>query len=931
MSGRSLFAMSAALMLLGCGATPQSTAPALNAIPQLKYDKYQLPNGLEVILVEDHRLPLVAVNLWYHVGPANERPGRTGFAHLFEHMMFQGSRHVGNDRHFSLLEAAGASDINGTTDFDRTNYFETLPSNQLELALWIESDRMGYLLDTLDQEKLTGQIDVVRNERRQSTENSPYGLAQEAVFHNLFPQAHPYHADVMGSHADIESAKLEDVRQFFSEYYRPNNASLAIVGDIDKVKVRGLIEKYFGPLAGGAPLPRATVVTPPITAERRVTVTDKVELPRVFMAWLTPAIYQPGDADADLLGVVLGGGKSSRLYKKLVYELRIAQDVDASQQSLALGSMFSIDATAKPGVSLQTLEKAIDEELEAVRREGPTAAELERARNTIESGIIRGLETLGGFGGVADRLNQYNHYLRDPGYLAADIERYRRATPGSVRTLAQSLTANSRVVVEAVAGDKVIDDVPRTQPKTRRAAPIRYAADDWRVTPPVAAAASTLALPTPQRFTLTNGLNVYLLEQHQLPVLAASLFVLRGSEANPPAQPGLSAFTADMLDEGTATRSTLQIAEAAAQIGATLGTASSSDSSSASISVLRKDAEAAFDLLADVTLRPAFAAAEVERVRSQRLTALLQQRDNPDVLAARVMARALYGDAHPYGSLELGTEASLRAISEADLRGFWQAGFAPGNAALVVAGDITAADLRALADRHFGQWTGTAAAVQLPAPLTVAARRILVVDKPGSPQTALRIGSVGVPRATPDFLPLEIMNTTLGGLFSSRINMNLREQHGYAYGAGSYFAYRRGPGPFAITSEVRTDATAQSVSEVLKEVQRMRRERVSGEELNLARDAYARSLPADFETSRSAVGSIAELYIYGLPLNYYATLPASIDQVTGADVQRVAVQHLDPDTMTVVAVGDRAKIMPALIKLKAGKVELRDTEGAPAK
>ena len=929
MAGRSLIAMSAAL-LLGCGSAPQSTAPALNAIPQLKYDKYQLPNGLEVILLEDHRLPLVAVNLWYHVGPANERPGRTGFAHLFEHMMFQGSRHVGNDQHFSLLEAAGASDINGTTDFDRTNYFETLPSNQLELALWIESDRMGYLPDTLDQEKLTGQIDVVRNERRQSVENSPYGLAQEAVFHQLYPQAHPYHADVMGSHADIESAKLEDVRQFFSEFYRPNNASLAIVGDIDKAKVRALVDKYFGPLPAGTPPAKTAVVTPPITAEHRVTVTDKVELPRVFMAWLTPSIYQPGDADADLLGVVLGGGKSSRLYKKLVYDLRIAQNVEASQQSLALGSMFSIDATTKPGVTLATLEKAIDEELDQVRREGPTTAELERARNTIESGIIRGLETLGGFGGVADRLNQYNHYLHDPGYLAADIGRYRQATPTSVRALAQTLTAGARVVVEAVPGDKVIADVPRTQPKTHRAAPIRNAADDWRVTQPAAAAASTLVLPTPQRFTLANGLNVYLLEQHQLPVLAANLVVLHGSEANPPARPGLSAFAADMLDEGTATRSALQIAQAAAQIGATLATGSSSDSSSASVSVLRKDADAAFDLLADVALRPAFAPAEIERVRSQRLTALLQQRDDPNVLAARVMARALYGDAHPYGSLELGTEGSLKAISQADLRGFWQDGFAPGNAALVVAGDVTAADLRALAEKHFGQWTGGAAPAQLPAPLTAAARRILVVDKPGSPQTALRIGAVGVPRATPDFVPLEIMNTTLGGLFSSRINMNLREQHGYAYGANSYFAYRRGPGPFVITSEVRTDATAQSVSEVLKEVQRMRREPISADELKLARDAYSRSLPAEFETSRSAVGSIAELYIYGLPLDYYTTLPASIDQVTDADVQRAAMRHLNPDTMTIVAVGDRGRIVPALRKLNVGKVELRDAEGAPA-
>src|SRR6266576_766189 len=324
------------------GAKPAAAKPAPLEVPQLKFEKYKLENGLEVILSEDHRLPMVAVNLWYHVGPANELPGRTGFAHLFEHMMFEGSRHVPGSSHFHYLEAAGASDINGTTDFDRTNYFETLPSNQLELALWLESDRMGYLYGKLDSERLTNQRDVVRNERHQSTENTPYGLVEEELYHQLFPKDHPYYADVIGSHRDIDAARIDDVRAFFRQYYTPNNASLTITGDIDPAQAKVWVEKYFGSIPAGPPVPKITATTPPITAEKRAKVTDQVELPRIYMGWITPPIFEPGDAESDLLAQILGGGKSSRLYKKLVYEMQIAQDVQVQNSNLRLGSVLEL-------------------------------------------------------------------------------------------------------------------------------------------------------------------------------------------------------------------------------------------------------------------------------------------------------------------------------------------------------------------------------------------------------------------------------------------------------------------------------------------------------------------------------------------------------------------------------------------------------------
>ncbi|HLL69919.1 MAG TPA: pitrilysin family protein [Pyrinomonadaceae bacterium] len=927
----------------GIGALAQTNNRAATSAqpmvaPRLDFEKYKLKNGLEVILLEDHRLPLVATNLWYHVGPANERPGLTGFAHLFEHMMFQGSKHVGDDVHFKLLEGAGASDINGTTDFDRTNYFETLPSNQLELALWLESDRMGFLLDTLDGEKLANQRDVVRNERRQG-ENSPYGLVEEAVYQNLFPKSHPYYASVIGSHADIESARLKDVREFFKTYYAPNNASLAIVGDIDKAKTKALVEKYFGPIAAGPPVPKLNVTTPPITSERRTVVTDQVELPRVYMAWLTDPIYKPGDAEADLLALILGGGKSSRLYKRLVYERQIAQDVGASQNSLILGSVFQIQATAKPGVKPEDLEKAINEELDAVRKEGVTADQLSRARNVIQTRIVQGLETLGGFGGVADRLNQYNHYLGDPAYLAKDLERYDKATPAALQKVAQEkLTNNARVVVYGVPGKKVVDDVPKTTEaeKSEAATPATsgnnaaaQADDAWRNQQPPAGAPSKLALPVPKSFKLANGLTVMLVEQHNLPVVAVTLNLLSGSEANPANKPGLASFMADMLDEGTTRRSALQIADDAAAIGSTLASRSSSDAAWVAARTLKKNADAAFDLVADVALRPAFEAKEIERVRNDRLTQILQQRDNPNVLASQIFNSEVYGTEHPYGYTELGTEQSIKTITREDMLKFWQAGYVPENAALVVAGDMNESELRALAEKHFGKWAGKATNVTRPNVRAANARHIVVVDKPGAPQTALRIGAVGVPRDNPDYVPIEVMNTGLGGLFSSRINMNLREKNGYTYGAGSFFQFRRGPGPFITATSVRTDVTAPAVREIFNEFERMRTADVSAEELKIAKDSFARSLPGLFETTGQAAASIGQLFIYNLPLDYYRTLPAKIDAMTVADVRRVAEKYLRPESMVIVAVGDRSKIEPELLKLNLGKLETRGLDGKP--
>jgi zinc protease len=653
------------------------------------------------------------------------------------------------------------------------------------------------------------------------------------------------------------------------------------------------------------------------------------------MAWITSPIYKPGDADADIASAVLGGGKSSRMYKSLVYDKQIAQAVNVQQYSLMLGSVFNIEATARPGHTAEELEKAIDEELAKVRQSGPDQSEIERARNVIETRIIQGLENLGGFGGVADRLNTYNHYLGDPGYLDNDIQRYRAVTPASVKAfINDQLAPNARVVVYGVPGPQDLG-APVATPKQAAAAKGQGAesvnADEaWRATAPKAGELRALKLPEPTSFQLPNGLTVLLNERQGLPIVSANLVLKTGSGANPPDKPGLANFTAAMIDEGTASKNALQIADQVAQLGGSLSTTSTMDSSQASASSLQRTFPQLLDVLADVVRHPSFPAEEVERQRASRLASLVQQRENANAVATTVTYAALYGPAHPYGYTELGTEASNKALTRDDLQKFWSQNFVPNNAALVVSGRISAAELRPLVEKAFGDWQkGTPAEAASAEPATTKSRLVLV-DKPGAPQTQLRVASIGVPRNTPDYAALRVMNEALGGLFSSRINLNLREQHGYTYGASSQFVFRRFAGPFMVATGVRTDVTGPSVAEVLKELGRIRDGDLSPEELALAKDSLVRSLPSDFETSSRVTASTSNIYIYDLGLDYYTKLPGQLTAVDAGQVRSVAQKYIQPEKVVVVAVGDRGKIAPELAKLNLGAPELRTPEGAPA-
>jgi zinc protease len=673
------------------------------------------------------------------------------------------------------------------------------------------------------------------------------------------------------------------------------------------------------------------VSTPAITRERRITVPDRIELPRLYMAWLTPPAFQPGDAELEVTAQILAGGKSSRLYKSLVYERQIAQEAAAAQNSNALTSTFIVDATARPGHDPSELGAAIDAELKALRDTGPSEQEVERARNTIETAMLTSLEKLGGTG-LANQINQYNQYTGDPGYLPKDIERLRRVTAADVRRVAQAyLQPNARVIVAGVPGKPDLGpDVPTPPPP--KAAQAGVAAginrdEAWRRTPPKPGPAPRFTLPQGESFKLPNGLTVIVHPNPALPLVAAELVVKSGSDANPSDQPGLAGFTADMLDEGTATRSAPRIADEIAQLGAFLGSASTADASTVSLLALRSTFPQALDVLADVVQHPAFPTAEVERQRASRLGELTQQRDDPALVAAVAAAGALYGPEHPYGYGQLGTEQAIRATTREDLVRFWRRHYVPGNAALVVSGDITLDELRALAAARFGGWERADAAVSAVGDPGGTRARLVVVDKPGAPQTALRVTTIAAARRTPDYPAMQVMNAALGGLFSSRINLNLREEKGYSYGVFSAFRYDRTPGPFTIAGSVRTDVTGPSVSEIFREVNGMRDKPLPGPELAGARDSQVYSLPGQFETNSGIGASLAETYIFDLPADYWRTLPDRYRAVTAAQVQAAAQKYLKPDQLKVIAVGDRAAILPQLQKLGLGRPEVRDVDG----
>ncbi|GAB4327869.1 MAG: pitrilysin family protein [Candidatus Zixiibacteriota bacterium] len=901
-----------ALAVVTC-VTVMAMQPAVaQQLPPIKYEKYELPNGLDVILYEDHSIPMVAVNVWYYVGSKNEEKGRTGFAHLFEHMMFQGSQNH-DAEYFDPLEKVGGS-VNGSTTEDRTNYWENVPSNYLELALWLESDRMGYLLPAMTQEKLDNQRDVVKNERRQGVDNQPYGKSYELMKPLLYPADHPYSWTVIGSMEDLSAASMEDVQNFFKQYYHPANASLCIAGDFDPAEAKRLVEQYFGPIPAGPMVDRKTDWIPSMDGERRAVAEDNVQLPRLYMAWHTPGYYKPGDAEFDLFAHVLTSGKTSRLYKELVYDKKMAQDVAAYQSSGELSSTFNIQVTAREGYTLDQIEQEVDRILAEVLKTGITQDELVRARTNWETGFVRRLQRIGGFGGMADKLNEYNTMLGEPDMFQWDMDRYTNATVESVNNYARKyIDLDKRAVLHIVPRGNLMateSDVDRT-------------------TKPSGGPEPSFTPPAIQRAELSNGLELLVVEDHSLPLVQTTLELKSGWAADPVDRPGVASITADMLNEGTKNRTSLEISEEAQRIGANLGTNSTFDGTTVDLNILKKNLDRGLELMADVVLNPTFPQDELDRLRENYLGRIQQESKQPFTSAFKSFLRKLYGPEHPYGQpyTGTGTEKSLNAITRDDLVTFYENNFYPNNAAIVMVGDITLDEAKQKLEKAFKGWApGTVVASEVPEPQPLSGTKICIVDKPGAAQSVIVAGHLGLKRNNPDWLAVEVMNNVFGGQFTSRLNMNLREDKGYTYGARAFFSARKGVGPFIAYAQVQSDVTKESVTEIINELRDITSTRpLTDQEVADSKNNMIKSFPGNFETFNGIANELVQMVRFDLPADEWQTYVDRVNAIDGAAASAAAKKYFHPDELLIVVVGDREKIEAGLAELQIGEIVHIDT------
>jgi len=903
---------SVALLLAASGMTAATAAETL-----IPYEKFILDNGLTVIVHTDRKAPIVAVNVWYHVGSKNERPGKTGFAHLFEHLMFQGSEHY-NDEYFKPFEEVGATSQNGTTSFDRTNYFQNVPTTALDMALWMESDRMGHLLGVIDQARLDEQRGVVQNEKRQG-ENKPYGRVWETVFRASYPAGHPYGWLPIGSMEDLNAATLDDVREWFGTYYGAANAVLVLAGDIDVATARDKVQKYFGDIAPGPALTRPGVWVAARSESTREVMYDQVAQPRIYQFWNTSQVGTADDELLTLAGEVLGGGKTSRLYERLVYREQIADSVSASQSGMEIGGIFGVIANVKSGVEPSRIETLIAEELRRFIADGPTEAELERARTSIRSGFIRGLERIGGFGGKADVLASCEVFEGDPGCYERSLSVIERATPAEVRAAAQRWLTR---------GDYTLTVLP--QPPYQSAP---SGAVDRKAGVPVTSEFPDAAFPELERVRLGNGIPVVIARRPAVPVVQLSLVFDAGYAADQGRKPGSASFTMSMLDEGTKKLDALAIARRADELGASVSAGSSLDSSFVTLSALSERLDPSMALLADVTRNPEFPQAEIDRVRKQWLAGIAQEKTVPDAVALRLLPPLIYGEGHPYaipltGS---GTEASIVALTREDLQSFHRDWIRPDNLTIVVAGDASPEQVLPLLEKHFGDWrppTAARPAKTMPSASRPATTRVYLVDRPGAQQSNIIVGQVTAPSSAPDALQMATMNQVIGGSFTSRINLNLREDKHWTYGARSNLPEARGERPWLLTAPVQTDKTAEAALEIQREIQEYIGSRpATSAEIQTVKNRDVRALPGRFETNAAVTSAVTDMIVFGRPDDYVVTLKDRIEAQTDESVRAAARASLQPGQMTWVIVGDLAQIEQPIRALSLGEVQVLDADG----
>jgi zinc protease len=881
----------------------------------IPYQKFVLDNGLTLIVHEDHKAPIVAVNTWYHVGSKNEKPGKTGFAHLFEHLMFGGSEHV-KGRYIDAMERIGATDLNGTTNPDRTNYFEDVPTSALDLTLWMESDRMGHLLGSLDQKTLDLQRGVVQNEKRQG-ENQPYGVTRELITHNTYPAGHPYSWTTIGDMADLDAASMTDVQEWFKTYYGPSNVVVVIAGDIDAKTAKEKVEKYYGDIPAGPPVAHQEVWVAKMTGTHREIVQDRVPQARIYKVWNIP---EYGSADADYLDLVsdcLSEGKTSRFYKRLVYDDQIATDTSAFTDLREIGGQFRVQATAKPGQDLVQVEKELNEELARFLKDGPTPEELQRVKTEYAASFIRGIERIGGFGGKSDRLAQSQVFRGDPEAYKVSLKRVQDATAEDLKSAANRWLADGVYVLEVH---------PFPEYKTAATGADRSKA-------PEPGAPPELKLPKLQRAMLSNGLKLILAERHEVPLVNFWMTLDAGFAADQFAVPGTASMTSSLLDGGTKTRTALQISDQLAMLGAQLHANSNLDLTTVRFSALKSKLDPSLDLFADVVLNPSFPESDFKRQQKLQLAAIQREQNTPVQMALRVFPGLLYGPGHAYGNplTGSGTTASVSKMTREDLVKFHDVWFRPNDATLIVVGDTTLAEVKPKLEKLFAGWKPADVPKKnigkVDAPSTSV---VYLMDKPGALQSVIVAGLVTAPPSTPDEIAINAMNDALGGTFGSRLNMNLREDKHWSYGAQSLLWAARAQRPFIAFAPVQTDKTKESLVEMNKEFRGILGDHpVTEEELTRIEANETLRLPGSRETSDEVEQSVMDLVQFGWPDDYYETLAGKIKALKTADLNTAAKEVVHPDHMVWVVVGDRAKIEAGVREVGLGEIRFLNPDGTP--
>lgn len=921
MSRLALLAAATCLAAPSFAAAPIAPSVPISTLVQqvtIPHSSFRLANGLTVIVHEDHKTPIVAVSVWYNVGSKDEPERKTGFAHLFEHLMFNGSENLPGD-YFEYLQQIGATAYNGTTTYDRTNYFETVPKGALERALFMESDRMGHLLGAVTQAVLDNQRAVVQNEKRQG-DSQPGGLVQYEMFGNLFPAGHPYHHNSIGSMADLDAASLEDVKKWFRDKYGPNNAVLVIAGDVTAAEAKPLVEKYFGDIARGPVNNPAMATVPTLSAPKTIEMKDNVAATTIQRFWTVPGLLDKRLAALDIGGSVLGGLASSRLDKIMVREEKIAVGVTAGLIPLQRAGIFLVTATVKPGLDPALVSKRLDEVVADYIANGPTEDEVERAVMSEVGGRIRGLEEVGGFGGKAVTLAEGQTYAKDSDFYKKTLASYAGITPAVVQSAMQEWLKRPPLTIILSPGEREGDYAEAAgASRPKPAAVAESAPKPTRQIPPLGQLAE-LDFPMIEHTALANGMPVEFVQRTGVPVTQIAMSFNAGESADSPTERGLAAMTMSLLDEGTAALSSQEFAEAEERLGANVSASNSADRSYVMLNALSPNLAPSLDLMRDVLLEPAFRTEEIERVKSQALTGIAQLQKDPTRVANRLLPSVLFGASHPYGGPAGGDPKAIEKFTRDDLARFKDGWLRPDNAKLFVVSSLPLSEVKLLLDERFGHWTPPTAPkgtkrFTAPPPRPTS-QKILLVNRPGAPQSSI-VGAQLLPiDPKGDIVPLHAANDALGNGFLSRLNLDLREEKGWSYGVSGNERVIENGASYIISAPVQADRTGDSLAELNSQVVAfLSNKGVTEEELKRTVARSINELPGEFETAGAVISALMRMDLLDRPDNYYEILPGKYRALTTASADQAMRSAVDPKGFTWIVVGDAAKVRPQLEKL----------------